>query len=522
MKVLLINPPYPFEEFPTPPFGLISLAAYLIEKGVEVIIEDYIIEPYSQERLKYILDSFKPHIAGSTAVTMNAKKALSVLKDCKEISPSTITVMGGPHASFDAENILAAGSVDYIVRGEGEITFTELIKKIESGEDTHSVDGTSTLYNGKIIHNRDRTPIPDINILPYPARHLAALSKYRAMGFPINMITSKGCPHSCIFCVGHRMVGNKVRYYDIKRVVDEFELLSKMGFHQINIVDDLFTSNKKRCMAICDEIIARGIRHNWSAFARVDTVSEDLLIKLKEAGCETLCFGIESGNQEILDRVKKRTTLARCHEAAELCRKTGIKPMAAYILGLPGETEETVLKTLEFAENLGTSYGFHILAPFPGTEVREKSVEYGIKILTDDWDLYDANRAVCDTGGISPEKINSIADNFNAKIKQYFEKLSEKKTAGAELKPEEYKSLQGIESFVFNRELLTGSLVEKYPGLNGDSTPSDVIGDFTSFISSSVTLTPDAAAREIERLIELNCINVISHDRMHKIAWSNN
>src|SRR4030043_2274337 len=138
-------------------------------------------------------------------------------------------------------------------------------------------------------------------------------------------------------------------------------MLVSLGVKQINIVDDLFTSHKKRCIEICEEIVRRGIVHRWSAFARVDTVSLELLQAMKSAGCMDICFGFESGNQEILDRVKKKTNLEAARKAMEMCREAGLKPLASYILGLPGETPETVEKTMEFAKSLGVDYGFHIL-----------------------------------------------------------------------------------------------------------------------------------------------------------------
>lgn len=500
-KLLLINPPYPFEECPAPPFGLISLAAYLIREGFEVQIEDYVVEPYSRERIRQVLREFKPDVVGSTAVTMNVKKAISILKDYREESPGITTLIGGPHATFDANGMLAHDHIDYVIRGEGEVTTTGLLTALASGGSIESIAGISFRKDGNVIHTESRPFISDINSLPYPARDLAQLSKYRALNFPVNMMTSRGCPYSCIFCVGHRMVGNRVRYFDVERVVDEFEMLSRLGFNQINIVDDLFTSNKKRCMDICDGIIARGIKHRWSAFARVDTVHEDLLARLFEAGCRSLCFGIESGNQEILDRCKKRTTLDKCRRAAELCLKSGISPMASYILGLPGETEETVRRTFEFAEEMKTPYAFHILAPFPGTEVRIKADEYNIAILTDDWDLYDANRSVCSTEGITPERVNSIADEFYTKINSSIESLRIKNDAGEILNDMQKEIVEGFESFNFNRKLITDKLVEKFTG-NGRSAQSE----FTSYITTETGMKEPFVKKEVERLIRLRCI----------------
>ena len=156
MKVLLVNPAYPFEEFPTPPFGLMSLAAYLLEKGFEVRIEDYIITHYSKDRVADVLKEYNPDVVGATSVTMNVKTALKVLQDYKQERPEIITVMGGPHVTFDAENILRDNShVDFIVRGEGEVTFTELLEVMESRSPLGHVRGISYRDDARIFHNEE-------------------------------------------------------------------------------------------------------------------------------------------------------------------------------------------------------------------------------------------------------------------------------------------------------------------------------------------------------------------------------
>ncbi len=521
MKVLLINPPYPFEESPTPPFGIISLAAYLEREGVEVRVEDYIVQPYSRERVREVLSSFRPNVVGSTAVTMNVKRALSILRDYREENPEVITVMGGPHVSFDADAILGGHPfLDYIIRGEGEITFTEMLRALQTGTPLEDVEGISMRSNGSVRHNPTRPLIPDINVLPYPARHLISLSRYRALGFPINMITSRGCPNKCIFCVGSRMVGRKVRYLDVERVVDEFELLSTMKFRQINIVDDLFTANKNRCISICEEIVRRGIRHRWTAFARVDTVSKELLEAMKTAGCTTLCFGIESGNQEILNLVKKNITLEKAKAAVDLCNAAGIEPMTSYILGLPGETPETVRKTMEFARSLSPMYGYHILAPFPGTEVREKAAEYGMRILTDDWDLYDANRSVAESIHMSHEEIDRIVNEFNGGIRRYVEALGERKKLGEVISNEDQDMLGGILSFDFSEKLISGQVLERYPGLPNGATDATVMADLAAFVEKEIGYGISDVERELLRLRALECIGIDRTGSGSRIAWA--
>ncbi len=520
MKVLLVNPPYPFEESPSPPFGLMALAAYLEDKGVIVRIEDYIVNPYSIDGVQQVLETFRPDVVGATGVTMNINRSLNILRDYRECDPNIKTVLGGPHVTFDANAILENNSwIDYIVRGEGELTFMEMLENLDSPSSLEHVKGISYRKHGKVHNNPRRAFIEDINILPFPARHLVELSKYRALGFPVNLMTSRGCPYSCIFCVGSKMVGRRVRYFDVERVVDEFEMLSKLKFRQINVVDDLFTSHKKRCIAICRSIIDRGISHPWTAFARVDTVNRELLENLKEAGCTTLCFGIESGNQEILDRVKKKITLEKCRKAVGLCNEVGIDPMTSYILGLPGETPGTVRKTMNFAKELSPNYGYHILAPFPGTEVREKNEEYGLRILTSDWDQYDANRSVADTGAISHHQIDSIVNEFNDGIVRYVKDIQRKIDKGETLPEDQSTLYQNIRSFEITRDIIMNQMIEKFNGMTNGAPDEAVIKLLERQIADALNTRDGEVKKELARLVSLECINVKRNKNETTISW---
>ncbi|MDY6968754.1 MAG: radical SAM protein [Spirochaetota bacterium] len=521
MKVLLLNPSYPFEESPTPPFGLMSLGAYLLERGIEVRIEDYIITPYSIEAIKNSIGSFNPDVVGATGVTMNINNALRLLKDCKSINPDVITAIGGPHVTFDSDKILHENIyVDYIIRGEGELTFTELLEKIDSKSSVDNIKGISYRKGDRIINNESRPFIEDINVLPFPARNLIQLNKYKALGFPINMVTSRGCPFECIFCVGSRMMGRKVRYFKVDRVVDEFEQLASLGFNQINIVDDLFTSNKERCIAICNEIIDRKIKHSWNAFARVNTVSKDLLEKLKEAGCNLICFGIESGNQNILNTIKKKITLEQVHNAINLCNDVGIEPMCSYIMGLPGENKETAKNTYNFAKELNTNYGFHILSPFPGSEVREKKDEYGIRILTDDWDKYDANQAVSETDGISHNEINKMVNDFNTGIDLAVEKILEQSKKGKPIPEDIANYIEGKKKQHFIKDILIKQIVETYSGLGNGAGINEVINDFIDYIKIKTNYSKKEIRCYLMELFSHNCLRIEEKMSNTVITWT--
>jgi radical SAM superfamily enzyme YgiQ (UPF0313 family) len=201
------------------------------------------------------LKSFKPHIAGATAVTMTFDHAKQVLKNVKTIDPHVLTVMGGPHVTFCAHETLETfPELDVVVLGEGEETFVDLTKAVERAHHLDTVNGITYRIGSKINSTAKRKLIQNLDSLPLPARHLLPLGRYRTLGLPISMTTSRGCPYKCIFCVGRKMVGAKVRYHSIDRVVAELEDLANLKFKQINIADDLFTANQKHCRAVCEEM----------------------------------------------------------------------------------------------------------------------------------------------------------------------------------------------------------------------------------------------------------------------------
>jgi anaerobic magnesium-protoporphyrin IX monomethyl ester cyclase len=417
VRFLLVNPFYPLTEMPSPPLGVAYVAAALERAGVEVKVLDLVVQAYSKSRLAFLLREFRPHVVGATAVTMSFDSAIGVIKDVKGIDPSIPTVMGGPHISFCAPEMMTEHpELDVAVLGEGEETVVELAAALDrGGGGLDRIPGLVYRDGDRLRATGERPPRIDVNSLPLPARHLLPLGRYRALGTAVSMTTSRGCPFRCIFCVGRKMVGAKVRYRNAVSVVDEMQQIGSLGFSQINVVDDLFTINEKHCFAVCDEILARGLDLKWTSFARADTVSVEVLRRMKEAGCHMISFGFESSSPEILKAVRKGITVEQMLEAARMCQQVGIKAHASFILGLPGETMQTVKQTVDLCkelEKLDLAAGFHLLAPFPGTLVREKSDEYGIKILTNDWSQYHANRAVTETEGAKREALDELVMEY--------------------------------------------------------------------------------------------------------------
>jgi len=461
MRVAIIAPPYPLEEAPAPPLGITYVAAAFEAAGAEVRIIDYIVSGYRPEKLKAELDAFQPDAVGATSVTLNFYGAADIVRTAKRHNPDIVTMMGGPHVSFDAENTLTAyPEIDLIVKGEGEQTIAELTPLLKDRKSWSGVRGIAFRRNGRPVVTEARDFIEDLDTLPLPARHLLPLSRYQALGYPVSIITSRGCPYSCIFCQGRRMVGKRIRKRSAARIVDEIAHILSYGINRINVADDLFASDGNRVKEVCGEINRRGLSFTWSAFARVNTVDRETLRIMRETGCDSVSFGVESGNPEMLKRIRKNITLDQVREAVRLCGEVGMIAHTSFMVGLPGETGQTLEETKRFASSLGSLYGYHFLAPFPGTTVREKVAQYDLEILTNDWSRYDANSAIVRTSALSPEQINAFVAEYDRAISEGWERQirgSREKTNT----PYEDLQVEGYFKTQFVYRLLSEDLVEK-------------------------------------------------------------
>jgi radical SAM superfamily enzyme YgiQ (UPF0313 family) len=505
MRVAIIAPPYPLEEAPAPPLGVSYVAAAFAAAGAEVKILDYIVSRYTPEKFKAELDAFQPDAVGATSVTLNFYGAADIVRTAKRHNPDIVTLMGGPHVSFDAENTLAAyPEIDLIVRGEGERTIAELSPLLRDRKAWAGIKGITFRKNGGMVATPQREFIEDLDTLPLPARHLLPLSRYSAMGYPISIITSRGCPYSCIFCQGRRMVGNRIRKRSAARIVDEIEQILSYGIDRINVADDLFASDKARVSEVCGEISKRGLSFTWSAFARVNTVDRETLQIMKDTGCDSVSFGVESGNPDMLKRIRKNITLDQARQAVKLCNEVGMLAHTSFMVGLPGESPETLEETKQFAASLGSLYGYHFLAPFPGTTVREEVDAYDLEILTHDWSRYDANSAIVRTSALSPEQINAFVGEFEGiinecwknQVRGYYDKTNT---------PLEDLQVEGYFKTRFVYRLLSEDLIESLGAisLSGSNSEADgkVPGEAAEQLCRRLDAATDADAALIRKVI---------------------
>lgn len=476
MRVMLINPFYPISETPSPPLGLSFLASALENAGAAVCLIDYVVTPYRLVDLQAALDGFSPDLVGVTSVSMTYDNAVEIGREIKRIDAGIPVVMGGPHVSFyGKETLQRYPHIDFVIRGEGDAALVELALAVDAGSGWQDISGLVYRQGSEIADNGLRSDRVDVDALPMPGRRHIPLGRYRALGLPVSMTTSRGCPFRCIFCVGRKMVGPGVRYRNPMRVVDELERLASFDFHQINIADDLFTADERHCLAVCTEILKRGLMLSWTSFARVDTVSRHLLATMKKAGCHTVSFGVESAVPEILKTIRKGITLEQVLAAVSLCVEVGITPQVSFILGLPGETPETVQETIAFGERLkemGALHGFHLLAPFPGTDVRKDSAAYGIRILTDDWRQYHANRAVVETPSVSHLDLDAVVISRETDFDAYLGEIARRRDAGLATPAEAWPLTRLEHTVIFYELMMTRAVEERGYWRNGNPEKS--------------------------------------------------
>ncbi len=409
MNVALVNPPQQprletFSEIGliVPPLGLAYLAAVLEESDYLVTIIDAPAQGLTFPQLRKELEKLDPDVVGISSTTPNFKEASKVSRLTKAVCPEATVVIGGPHVSFTPEETLRENpSIDVACIGEGECTLLELIKSLEENTDLSEVKGIAYRRNGVVKRNPPQPFIKNLDELPFPARHLLPMNRYRALGknfVPGTVLTSRGCPFRCIFCSSSLLFGKKFRGRSPENVANELEDLQvEYKIDNIEFLDDLFTFNQKRAEAICQEILDRKLDVRWVCSSRVDTITKKLTMKLKEAGCALIYLGVEAGSQRVLNLIKKGIRIEQSIRALKWAKEVGIETVASFILGVPGETKEEMEQTIKFAKKLNPDYAqFTIATPFPGTELYEKAIEQGL-LSENDWSQYTVLRPIVAT-----------------------------------------------------------------------------------------------------------------------------
>lgn len=452
MRILLIDPPYErfigfrAEWFPQ---GIASIAAYLRSLGHTVAayhaehgqdteyksivnyaqnfdryraaIEDDN-HPVWQETKRVIMD-FHPDILGISVLTPKVPSASKICRIAKSISSKVIVVLGGHHPTIFPEEMLKNADVDFVVRGEGEITFSELAENFSRGKTNFSqISGLSFIQDSKVVNTADRELVSNLDSLPFPARDaLVDLETYTPTQLSMIM-ASRGCPFKCGFCASRNLWGRRVRFRSIDNVLAEIkELRDKYGVKNITLMDDSFTLKKEQVKKFCHGLLGEHLDITWSCLTRVDIVSDDIIALMKKSGCRKVDIGIESGNQRVLDLIFKDITLSRVREAVKILRRNRIFWSGFFMIGFPTETEKEIFDTLDFLRELRPDWAnISIFTPYPGTPLYELAREKGMVSAAPDYTRYShQNTFLRSTDTIPEERFMEIAAQVLREVHEY-------------------------------------------------------------------------------------------------------
>ena len=429
IKCVLIDPP---DEFPNifqkqetfkatemhevyPPLGLLYIAAVLKQNNIDVCLIEARTENLSYDKVIEEVKKEDPDFVGITVITSRISSALFLSAKVKEINPDIKVILGGPHINFEHKTVITNTSVDFCVRGEGEITVLHLITCVSNGGNLRDIRGiTFKAKNNEVTVNPDRPFIHDLDILPFPERGLLHSPAYKGSwteGEAFSpMLATRGCPFLCQFCAAPTIWGRLQRRRFVVNVLDELEeIYNKFGVRYIRFLDDLLVVNQKWAIELCRGMIKRGLNDlSWACDGRVGVMSEELLEELKKANCKVIFYGVEFGNQRILDLSKKGINVTQVKKTIEMTLKAEISSYGYFMMGYPTETVETVEDTINLATELGLEYGmdnagFSIVTPFPGTELY-KYCQRNNMLKSTDWNRYSYQR------GESIIKLENIAD----------------------------------------------------------------------------------------------------------------
>jgi radical SAM superfamily enzyme YgiQ (UPF0313 family) len=398
MRCALVIPPWvPEDIFPSKtassqinywqPLGTLYVAAVLQKAGHEVKFFDGAF--MSHEEILSEVQRFKPEFIGLYSTTFGWKNAKKIAGDLKKLFDGRVFICaGGPYPIAVQELCLddKGECIDALVTGEGEFTTLEIIEMLQTGKSIEGVQGVVYRAGKKIIKNPQRPFIMDLDSLPFPARELLGdknlyippPATYKRKPVAV-VLTSRGCNRRCIYCFQiDKERKNGIRYRSVENVMEEIELCLNQGYREIKFIDDTLAADYDRAMQIALEIKRRRLDFTWFASACVNQVDKPLLAAFKEAGCWAILFGAESGVQKNLDAIRKGTTLEQIKKAVKTAKDVGIKVSTPFIFGIPGETFEEGLKTIEFAIELNPDMAnFHAITPFPGTYLFDNIEKYG-------------------------------------------------------------------------------------------------------------------------------------------------
>lgn len=395
MKILLLNLPknpdniYDYEQV-IQPIGLAYISSFLKFRGKNVVLKDA--QPERMKRIEIIrfVASQKPDLLGLSAMTYNVPIVASLIPQLKAYLPDLKVVLGGPHASAEPLKTLEQiPDLDFIVQGEGESTLDELCDAIMGNHTYRGVKGIGFRENGHLIINQRRDPIPDLDKLPFPDWGAFPMEKYwdgyTTRNNYARIFGSRGCPFHCSFCGVQTIFGKGIRYRSPENIVQEVEYLyDAHNVRELLIGDSTFNTDRNWVREICEGILDTKKKIIWRASIRAGLVDKETASLMKKAGCQAVVLGVESADEEMLRSMNKGQRISEIQKGIDILNEVGLESHHHYIIGLPGDTVESIEKSIEFAKkNSLASASFFFATPLPGTRFFDRAKEEGLKI--DDW-----------------------------------------------------------------------------------------------------------------------------------------
>ena len=400
-----------------PPLGICYLSSILKKENYQVDIIDQAAMGFNLTQIVKWIKKKDPDILGFSTLTASGSGISAALTsiEVKKWNPDIKIVFGNRHVNHNDYRILNKyPEIDICVRGEGEVTFMELVSAIEKNLSLKNIKGLTFRDNGKIKRNDERPLIKDLDAIPFPDRKALNIEytgsvggiEFAPEGFT-SMTSSRGCPYQCAFCYGKRTIGFRTR--SVENILEEILLLESEGYKSINFVDDNFTVSKKRVIKLCRLMKKHKVDLDWLCEGRVNQVSDEVLREMQRANCRIVCYGIESANQRILDYYRKTITPSQSILAVKKTRKAKIPfILGSFIVGAPGETFSEVYNTLKFAQKLVIDFPvFNLLGTMPGTDIWDEMVEKNILDEDKYWEE-GVHISDIDPDGVSTKQISNL------------------------------------------------------------------------------------------------------------------
>jgi anaerobic magnesium-protoporphyrin IX monomethyl ester cyclase len=404
--------PYRRDVVISPPIGLCYVASTLLSHGFSVDMVDLAILEPGPEKAEFEISRAKPKILGITTSTCTYEKALKIARKAKQIDSGIVTVLGGPHVTFTAQETLAHPEIDLVVRNEGEITMLDVCKLYLRGEGKlDGIKGIAYRHEGRVVNNPGRPLMQDLDRLPFPARHLLPLNLYKIPG---TLITSRGCPSQCVFCAARAMSGGTYRTRSPDNVLAEVdEIRKRFNPPFYFIADDTFTVFHDRTRKICAGLKKMGLR--WLCESRANFVNRELLSTMADSGCYAIQFGMESGSQTVLNSIRKGITVDQVRNAAKWARELNLFTVCSFMVPHPEDTLETIAETKRVMLELKSQGVFIFVSPttpFPGTYLWDHATELGVRMVSDNLEDHDLATPIMETRHLSINQVSSAYEDL--------------------------------------------------------------------------------------------------------------